>query len=81
MNAVVTDITGKALALPVNERAMLAPKLWDSLGNFHNPSAEKDWYELAERRWKEIEEGKVNCIPAREVMKQARNIIAQKEGR
>ncbi|MCX6583967.1 MAG: addiction module protein [Candidatus Aminicenantes bacterium] len=33
---------------------------------------EEEWLALAEKRWIEIEEGKVQCIPAEEAMMKAR---------
>ncbi len=41
---------------------------------------EKAWMDEADRRWQEIKEGKVKCIPAEEVMKQARDAL-KKENR
>ncbi len=60
------------MALPPDERALLAQRLWDSLEDFVNPEIEQAWLEEAKKRWHEIEEGKVQCIPAEEVMKKAR---------
>ncbi|MCP4151366.1 MAG: addiction module protein [bacterium] len=33
---------------------------------------EEEWLDVAERRWQEIETGKVECIPAEEAMKSIR---------
>ncbi len=41
-----------------------------------NPEIEKAWLKEAERRWREIEEGKVECIPAQEVMEKARKSVS-----
>lgn len=69
------DLTRQALALPVEERVVLAQRVWDSMGHFVNSEVEKDWMDEADRRWREIEEGKVQCLPADQVMKHARESL------
>ncbi|MBN1102700.1 MAG: addiction module protein [Deltaproteobacteria bacterium] len=68
----LTDVTDQALALPVEERVILAQRVWDSVGHFANLEVEKAWMQEVDRRWREIEEGKVKCLPAEQVMNQAR---------
>jgi putative addiction module component (TIGR02574 family) len=68
----LTDVTNQALALPAEERVILAQRVWDSVEHFANSEVEKAWMEEVDRRWREIEEGKVQCLPADQVMKQAR---------
>ncbi|MCX7017093.1 MAG: addiction module protein [Candidatus Sumerlaeota bacterium] len=68
----LTDVTKQALALPVEDRVALAQRVLDSVEHFASPEIEKAWMDEADRRWREIEEGKVQCLPADEVMKQAR---------
>lgn len=65
----------QALALQADERAILAQRLWDSIEHFLSPDVEHAWLEEAERRWREIEEGRVQCIPGEVAMKQARNSL------
>ncbi len=72
MSTAINELTSEVMALPPDERALLAQRLWDSLGDFVNPEFEQAWLEEAEKRWHEIVEGRVQCIPAEEVMKKAR---------
>jgi len=46
-------------------------------GHFINPEVAKAWLDEADRRWQEIEEGKVQCLPADQVMKQARESLGR----
>ncbi len=55
----INELTSEAMALPPDERAVLAQRLWDSLGDFVNPEFEQAWLEEADKRWHEIEEGRV----------------------
>jgi len=65
----------KALALEIDERAILAHKIWDSIEHFISDEVEEAWLAEAERRWREIEENEVNCISADEAINQARNSL------
>lgn len=62
------DLEKKASQLPKKDRAILVRNLIRTLEYFE---VEKDytnlWIEEAERRSKEIEDGKVECIPAEKV--------------
>ncbi|MEW6096012.1 MAG: addiction module protein [bacterium] len=60
------------LALPTDEKVVLAQRVWDSVEHFVDSEVEKAWLDEAERRWFEIEQGRVQCVPAEEVMKKAR---------
>ncbi len=71
----LTDVTKKALSLEVDDRVVLAQRVWDSIEHFASPDVEKTWMEEADRRWKDIEEGKVQCQPADEVMRRAREAL------
>jgi len=66
------NITAKALALPIDERVILAQCLWNSIEAYIDPEVEEEWLQLAEKRWTEIEEGRIQCIPAEEAMMKAR---------
>ncbi len=68
-------ILDQVLTLQVDERAILAQRIWESIEHFLSPEVEQAWLEEAERRWREIEEGRVQCIPAAEAIKQARNSL------
>lgn len=72
MMPVLKDITAKALTLPINERVTLVQSLWNSIEDYVTPNIEEEWLALAEKRWIEIEEGKVQCIPDKEAMTKAR---------
>ena len=65
MNA--TTIEEEALALPLQERAKLVERLLDSLENLPEPEAEALWLEVAERRAREIDEGKVQLVTPEEL--------------
>jgi len=54
----LADVTKQVLALPVEERVVLAQRVWDSVGHFASSEVEKAWMDEADRRWREIEEGK-----------------------
>ena len=41
------------------------------------PEVEKAWMDLADRRWREIEEGRIQCLPADEAMRRARQSLAR----
>jgi len=60
------------LGLPASSRAQLAKQLIASLDESESPDAEELWLEEAQRRAAEIAEGKVTCVPAEEVFRQAR---------
>ena len=73
MNA--TALLEQVLTLQVDERAMVAQRIWESIEHFVSSDIEQAWFAEAEKRWYEIEEGKVQSIPAEEAMKQARSRI------
>jgi len=62
-----------ALALPPNERVMLAEQLMETLDAEAQERIEALWAEVAERRDKEIEDGIVKPIPGEEVMNRMRS--------
>lgn len=67
--AILDDV----LSLHVDERAVLAQKIWDSIEHFVSPEVEKAWLAEADRRWREIEEEGVECISAEEAIERARH--------
>jgi len=73
----LTDVTKQALALPVEERVVLAQRVWESVEHFASSEIENAWMDETERRWREIEEGKVKCLPANEMMKRARESLGR----
>jgi putative addiction module component (TIGR02574 family) len=75
MGSLLTELTDQALNLPLSERAILAQRLWESLDDFIDPDIEEAWIVEAEKRWQEIEQGKVECIPVEEVMNRVRSSL------
>lgn len=57
----------QALDLPIKERAKLAQRLLASLDDLSEPEAEKLWVIEADRRAKEIKDGKVKSVSAEEL--------------
>jgi putative addiction module component (TIGR02574 family) len=57
----------EALELTDNDRATLAGLLIESLEGDTDPDVERAWAAEAERRWQEIESGKVQTIPWEEI--------------
>ncbi|MDQ6652240.1 MAG: addiction module protein [Acidobacteriota bacterium] len=57
----------EALELTDNDRATLAGLLIESLEGPPDPDVESAWAEEAERRWREIQPGKVQTVPWEEI--------------
>ena len=66
------EIVIELLGLPASARARLAAQLIASLDDAADESAEELWKKEAARRVAEIEQQKVVCTPAEEVMRDAR---------
>lgn len=79
MELALSELTDKALALPIDERTILAQLLWESIDGFVEPDVEKEWFKVAQKRWTDIEKGRVQCIPAEEAMKKARTSLNKKK--
>ncbi len=75
MELSLKELTDKVLALPLDERIVLAHRLWDSIEGFIEPGIEEEWLNLAEQRWQEIKNGSVKCFPAAEAMKKAKTYL------
>jgi putative addiction module component (TIGR02574 family) len=65
-------LTLELLGLPASSRAELAKQLIASLDESETPDAENLWLEEIQKRDAEISQGKVECIPAEEVLRRAR---------
>jgi putative addiction module component (TIGR02574 family) len=65
MNA--STIQEEALALPLPERAKLIERLLESLDTLPETEAETLWLDVAERRAREIDEGKVQLVTPEEL--------------
>ena len=72
MSAAAEKITIEALALPDDERALLARELIVSLDLETCPNAETEWTEVIDRRSREISQGKVQCQPTGETIRNIR---------
>ena len=72
MEIASTELTQKILSLSLDEQVILAQQLWDSLEHYSDSAIEEGWLTEADKRWKEIEEGKVQCIPAKKSISAAR---------
>ncbi len=72
MSSNYEEIIGAALALPPGARAMLADHLLESLDAKNQREVDALWAEEAERRVREIIEGKVSTIPADQVLGELR---------
>ena len=68
-------IEHEALHLPISERARLAHKLLLSLEELSELEVEDAWFDEAERRAREIDDGLVQLIPAEEVSRKARQLL------
>jgi putative addiction module component (TIGR02574 family) len=79
MELALNELTDQALSLSIEERAILAQRLWESIEGFIDTETEKAWLEESDRRWKDIKEGKVKCIPAEKAMKEARASLNRKQ--
>lgn len=73
MNSVTVEY--EALKLSAPDRAKLAHKLLLSLESVPEYEAEQIWFDEAERRAKEIDDGVVQLIPADEVSRKARALL------
>ena len=71
----LAEVTSEALALPVEERVVLAQRVWNSVEHFASCEIERAWMDEADRRRLEIEEGKAQCLPADEAMRRARQSL------
>ena len=76
MAMTVEQLALELLGLPASSRALLAEKLIASLEETEDPEAENLWRREIERRQREIDEGKVQCIPAEEALQKARSKLS-----
>jgi putative addiction module component (TIGR02574 family) len=67
------EVLSAALTLSPGERAMLADHLLSSLDGPDQKEIDAAWADEAERRMREIEEGKVNAIDGELVMERLRS--------
>jgi hypothetical protein len=70
------EIEAEIRRLDLKDRASLAKLIVESLDDLSEAEVEALWAEEAERRLDEMERGQVNEIPAKEVLRRARNVIS-----
>ncbi len=70
------EIEAEIRKLDLKDRASLAKLIVESLDDLSEAEVEALWAEEAERRLDEMERGQVNEIPAKEVLRRARNVIS-----
>lgn len=68
----IEDIESEIRTLSADDRMHLLRDLIADLDGGLDEDVEKAWLEEAERRYKELKEGKVESVPAKEVFAQAR---------
>ncbi len=73
MPTLVEELTARAKALSLEDRARLAEELLDSLQEA--PDAEAAWEREIERRVSEIESGTVALAPADDLHAEARRLV------
>jgi len=72
MAKTIEDIENEIRSLSADDRMHLLRDLIADLDGSMDEDVEKAWLEEAERRYKQLKEGKVELIPAEEVFAQAR---------
>ena len=70
--SISAEKVAEVLALPEEDRAYLAHRLIVSLEDSPDVDAETQWNEVIDRRSREIEEGKVQCRPIEETLRNVR---------
>jgi putative addiction module component (TIGR02574 family) len=71
--SIAAEKVAEVLALPQEDRALLARRLIASLDDTVDADAETQWHEVVDRRSREIEEGNVCCRPVEQVVQDIRN--------
>jgi len=72
------QIETEALKLSARSSASLVRKLLESLEPAAGTANERAWYDEFERRERELDEGKTDTIPAREVLRRLRAEITKR---
>jgi putative addiction module component (TIGR02574 family) len=72
MTAIADEILNRALALDEEERVKIAERLWDSVESAGTVDLTDEQKATLDRRWEEIESGKVKCRPVKEVISELR---------
>ena len=69
------DVTQQALSLTLQDRAKLAEDLLESLDRLSEEEIERLWLDEADRRLEEYRAGRVEAIPADQVLREADDLI------
>ncbi len=69
-----TDLIAEAIALPVEERAMVVDSLLKSL-NSPETDIDKKWASVARRRVAELRSGEVKAVPGDEVFEKPLSLL------
>ena len=70
MTTNIEKVAVEILTLPAEDRAYLARRLIRSLDEAADENAEAEWQATLDRRWREIEEGRVECADALAVIEE-----------
>jgi hypothetical protein len=71
------EVYQDALALTEEEREKLLLLLTTQDNDFASPEIEEAWLEEAERRYRAVQKGEENLIPADMVMRELRDIVSR----
>jgi hypothetical protein len=77
MSMTIEQIAEEALALPSEQRALLADRLVESLDCSEQNRIDLLWIEEAKRRRDEIRSGQVKTIPGAEALAQVRRSLGR----
>ncbi len=72
MDTSLERLSHEALSLTLNDRALLATRILDSMTDAADRRTEQSWYDLAESRLSEIQSGAVQAVSEEEVGKRVR---------
>lgn len=70
--SIAAEKMAEVLALPEEDRALLAHRLIASLDDTIDADAETQWRDVIERRTREIEQGKTECQLVEQVVQEIR---------
>ena len=77
MPMTIQQIADAALALPSEQRALLAERLVESLGAAESNRVDRLWATEAKRRRDEVRQGLVKTIPGDEVLAEVRRSLGR----
>jgi len=77
MNLTDEQVVARALALPSEERALLADRLVESLDPAKNGQLRQLWVTEARRRRQDVRENRVNTIPRGEALDRVKRAVAK----